>query len=105
MSKPKKSFFERLTGTIRLDEDTAEEVEIAVENQTGNWLEEEEKDILELGWDEARRDGVCLVEWPSRLGSLLPKDRLEISIAFVKDSENSREIALRPFGSWVKRLP
>ncbi len=68
-------------------------------------LEEEEKDILELGWDEARRDGVCLVEWPSRLGSLLPKDRLEISIAFVKDSENSREITLRPFGSWVKRLP
>lgn len=44
MSKTKKSFFERLTGTIRLDEDTAEEVEIAVENQTGNWLEEEEKD-------------------------------------------------------------
>jgi HSP20 family protein len=44
MSKTKKSFFERLTGTIRLDEDTPEEVDTAVENQTGNWLEEEEKD-------------------------------------------------------------
>ncbi len=46
MSKTKKSFFERLTGTIRLDEDTADAVEIAVENQTGNWLEEEKEGEL-----------------------------------------------------------
>ena len=46
MSKKKKSFFERLTGTIRLDEDTADAVEIAVENQTGNWLEEEKEGEL-----------------------------------------------------------
>lgn len=68
-------------------------------------LEEEEKDILELGWDEARRHGVSLVEWPDRLGGLLPRDRLEISIAFDKNSETSRVVTLTPFGSWAGRMP
>lgn len=67
-------------------------------------LAEKELDILELGWDEARRSGVSLVEWPDRLGSLLPKDRLEINIDFIKGSENSRVFTLIPHGSWVRRL-
>ena len=67
-------------------------------------LEKKEMDILELGWDEARRSGVSLVEWPDRLGSLLPKDRLEIKINFVEDSENSRQITFSPFGTWRARL-
>jgi tRNA threonylcarbamoyladenosine biosynthesis protein TsaE len=67
-------------------------------------LKEKETDILELGWDEARRVGVSFVEWPERLGSLLPKDRLEISIAFDKDSDNSRALTFTPFGTWEDRL-
>lgn len=67
-------------------------------------LAEKEMDILELGWDEARRFGVSLVEWPERLGGLLPKDRLEINIAFNEDSENSRLVTLAPHGSWRPRL-
>ena len=67
-------------------------------------LEEKAMDILELGWDDARHDGVCLVEWPERLGSLLPHDRLEIKIGFIKDSENSRTVTLSPHGTWAARL-
>ena len=67
-------------------------------------LGEKAMDILELGWDDARYEGVCLVEWPERLGSLLPRDRLEIKIGFVKDSENSRTVTLIPYGVWVTRL-
>ena len=67
-------------------------------------LEERAMDILELGWDDARHDGVCLVEWPERLGSLLPHDRLEIKIGFVKDSENSRTVTLTSHGAWAARL-
>ncbi|MBU6475609.1 MAG: tRNA (adenosine(37)-N6)-threonylcarbamoyltransferase complex ATPase subunit type 1 TsaE [Alphaproteobacteria bacterium] len=66
-------------------------------------LEGKEIDILELGWDDARRDGVCLVEWPERLGALLPQDRLEIAINFHKSNETVREIALKPFGAWMAR--
>lgn len=67
-------------------------------------LKEKELDILELGWEDARRFGVSLVEWPERLGGLLPKDRLEIKIDFIKDSENSRAVTLTPCGSWQARL-
>jgi len=66
-------------------------------------LEEKELDILELGWDEARRFGVSLVEWPDRLGGLLPKDRLEVNIGFDENSENSRTFTLIPHGSWKGR--
>ncbi len=67
-------------------------------------LEEKEMDILELGWDEARRSGVSLVEWPDRLGGLLPKDLLEINIDFIKDSENSRLVTMIPYGAWRERV-
>jgi len=52
-------------------------------------LEEKETDILELGWEEARRYGVALVEWPDRLGNLLPKEHIEINIEFIKDNPDS----------------
>lgn len=81
-------------------------------------LAEEERDILELGWDEARRFGVALVEWPERLGGLLPADRLEINIDFDTDvdtrsgadsaDENAadtvRNIVLTGHGAWQSRL-
>ncbi|MDI1228861.1 MAG: tRNA (adenosine(37)-N6)-threonylcarbamoyltransferase complex ATPase subunit type 1 TsaE [bacterium] len=64
---------------------------------------EGQDEILELGWDEARRQGVAVVEWPERLGSLLPKDRLEINIEFTADSENARQVTFTPHGKWVDR--
>jgi tRNA threonylcarbamoyladenosine biosynthesis protein TsaE len=67
-------------------------------------LEEKAVDILELGWDDARREGVCLVEWPERLGRLLPKDRLEIRIDFHKENEDGRVVTLALHGSWAGRL-
>lgn len=35
---------------------------------------------LELGWEEARAEGIALVEWPDRLGALLPPDRLTVTL-------------------------
>lgn len=29
--------------------------------------------IYELGWEEALADGIVLIEWPERLGDLLPR--------------------------------
>lgn len=60
-------------------------------------LEEKEADILELGWEEARRYGVALVEWPERLGNLLPKDRLEIKIDFDEVEENARTVTITQY--------
>lgn len=67
-------------------------------------LGEKEIDILELGWEDALRFGVTLVEWPERLGRLLPINRLEIEITFIKDSENSRRLHIAGGKTWIDRL-
>jgi len=35
----------------------------------------------ELGLEEALIDGIVLIEWPDRLGSLLPRERLDVVLA------------------------
>jgi tRNA threonylcarbamoyladenosine biosynthesis protein TsaE len=37
--------------------------------------------VFELGWEEARADGMALVEWAERLGTLLPRERLTVTLA------------------------
>lgn len=37
--------------------------------------------VFELGWEEARADGIALVEWAERLGMLLPTERLTVTLA------------------------
>lgn len=67
------------------------------------------EDAFELGIDEAFADGITLIEWPERLGHLLPDDRLEILIetGFGQGSE-VRTFKLTGFGRWanyVEMLP
>lgn len=47
--------------------------------------------LLELGWEEARQ-GIVLVEWPERLGSLTPADalRVELSPGATEDARLAR---------------
>jgi tRNA threonylcarbamoyladenosine biosynthesis protein TsaE len=60
-------------------------------------------EVIELGWDEVRADGIALVEWPDRLGSLLPADRLDIQITFGA-SPSTRRATLTGHGGWADRL-
>jgi tRNA threonylcarbamoyladenosine biosynthesis protein TsaE len=41
---------------------------------------ENPREILELGLDEGLEDGAALIEWPERAGTLLPEDRLTVSL-------------------------
>lgn len=59
-------------------------------------------EVLELGWDEARAEAVSLVEWPDRLGPLLPADRLEVTMGY--DGPAARRADLAGYGAWVGRL-
>jgi tRNA threonylcarbamoyladenosine biosynthesis protein TsaE len=54
---------------------------------------ERPEDALELGLDEALGDGIALIEWPERLGALLPQGRIEVAIDFSSEPE-ARRIAL-----------
>jgi tRNA threonylcarbamoyladenosine biosynthesis protein TsaE len=38
------------------------------------------EEVYELGWEEARADGIVMVEWPGRLGPLLPARRVDVTI-------------------------
>ena len=40
---------------------------------------ENAEQVFELGWEEARADGIALVEWAERLGALLPSERLTVT--------------------------
>ena len=60
------------------------------------------EEIWELGWEEAREEAACLIEWPERLGRHLPADRLEIALSFDGDG---RSAALEPCGeTWLNRI-
>lgn len=57
---------------------------------------EDEDEIYEIGWEEALSDGILLIEWPERLGSLLPKKRTEIKIT--PKRETKRQITINNKG-------
>jgi tRNA threonylcarbamoyladenosine biosynthesis protein TsaE len=61
------------------------------------------EDIQALGYEEYFfGEGVSVVEWPDRLGCLLPNEYLRIEIEVI--SENSRRFCLHPFGSRYEQL-
>ncbi len=60
-------------------------------------------DALELGLEEALAEGIAVIEWPERLGPLLPARRIELSIAF-GDAPEERRIELFAAGAPAERL-
>jgi tRNA threonylcarbamoyladenosine biosynthesis protein TsaE len=61
------------------------------------------EDAFELGIEDAMADGVCLIEWPDRLGPWLPRDRLNIAFAYGA-GESERIATLSGGGDWPDRL-
>lgn len=59
------------------------------------------EEALEIGIEEAFADGVSLIEWPERLGSLLPKNRLDIFLSH----DGAGRKALLSGAAWADRLP
>jgi tRNA threonylcarbamoyladenosine biosynthesis protein TsaE len=60
-------------------------------------------DVLELGWDEALSGGIVLVEWPERLGGLLPPARLDVILAPEAAGE-TRRVRLHGGAPWKERI-
>ena len=58
----------------------------------------------DLGIEDAFRDGVSLIEWPERFGSLIPNRRLEITLQHGAAPEARRAI-IDPGPEWATRLP
>ncbi len=45
--------------------------------------------VFELGWEDALAEGIVLVEWPERLGPLMPK---HLSVALEVDGDGRRAL-------------
>jgi tRNA threonylcarbamoyladenosine biosynthesis protein TsaE len=61
------------------------------------------EEAWELGIEDAFVTGISLIEWPERLGPLLPERRLELGFAFC-DEPGARRIAMDPGEEWQSRL-
>ena len=61
------------------------------------------EEAWELGIEDAFAAGISLIEWPERLGPLLPERRLEISFTF-GDKPCARRLSLDPGKEWHARL-
>ena len=63
-----------------------------------------EDEVLELGVEEyLEGGGLCVIEWPDRLGTLLPAERLQLELSHT--GPTSRLALLTPFGTrWLERL-
>lgn len=57
----------------------------------------------ELGLEDAFADGISLIEWPERLGDLLPPDRLELALNFAAEPD-ARTCTVTGFGAWCERM-
>lgn len=60
-------------------------------------------EAYEIGLDEALDEGAAVIEWPQRLGSALPRDRLDVEIALSEDDAESRIVRLTRHGTWDGR--
>ena len=61
------------------------------------------EEAWELGIEDAFSEGISLIEWPERLGPLLPRYRLEITFHY-GDLPDARRAALDGGGDWPERL-
>ncbi len=60
-------------------------------------------EVYELGFEEALTEAISLIEWPERMGPLLPADRLEVHLTY-GEAANARQAVLIGAGSWRARL-
>ena len=61
------------------------------------------EEAWELGIEDAFSMGISLIEWPERLGPLLPAHRLEVALAF-GNRPGARRVSLDPGTGWEARL-
>lgn len=60
-------------------------------------------EVYELGIEDALAEGISLIEWPDRLGPVLPRERLDILLSFGA-TPSARRAELRGHGDWAARL-
>lgn len=63
---------------------------------------EHQDEIYELGLEDALIQAISLIEWPDRLGGLMPRERLDIDIKLA--GGDARELTFNASQNWAERL-
>ena len=61
-------------------------------------------ELIELGIEDAFADGICLIEWPDRLGPWQPQQRIDIDLRDADDGA-ALTVRLQVFGPKDSRWP
>src|SRR5690349_2246127 len=61
------------------------------------------EEAWELGIEDGFAEGISLIEWPERLGALLPARRLEVALS-PGATVSARRAVIDPPGDWADRL-
>ena len=64
-------------------------------------------EAIELDIEDAFAEGISLIEWPERLGALLPAERLDVALAIppgASDEATARHATLTGRGRWANLL-
>jgi tRNA threonylcarbamoyladenosine biosynthesis protein TsaE len=64
---------------------------------------ERPEEAYELDLEDALAGAISLIEWPERLGGLLPAERLDVRLFFAEDA-GGRRVELLGHGGWAARL-
>jgi tRNA threonylcarbamoyladenosine biosynthesis protein TsaE len=64
---------------------------------------EHPSDTLELGIEDAFSSAISLIEWPDRLGPMLPERRLDLTLSAGPTAE-SRRLLIEGDAAWRDRL-
>lgn len=59
---------------------------------------EDPEEVYEAGWEEALGQAIILVEWPERLGGLIPRQRIEVTLSSVPDDPGARRVEVSRHG-------
>ena len=62
------------------------------------------EEAWEIGIEDAFAEGISLIEWPGRLGALMPPHRLSIRLDTVPGQPAARRIAFDPGPGWDPQL-
>ena len=63
----------------------------------------EAEDAYELGIEDAFSGAISLIEWPEKLGAIMPGDRLDVHLA-PGEGEDARLVTITPHGRRARAL-
>lgn len=64
---------------------------------------EKPEEAYELAFEDALHEGISFIEWPEKLGPLLPPDWLEVRLSIEPDGMR-RRVRLTGHGRWAARI-